>query len=1156
MTDRKKPSIPFANLHGHSTYSVFDGMGYPDEHIDFGFSNGLEGMAFTEHGNMNSFSHAFTKSKKMKDEGKDFKIIYGIEAYIHPDIEAWKTDRETHRADAKLAKQINDDVDLVVEDENESKRVIKNSLNQRSHLVLTAQNQEGLNNLFKMVSESYRGDNFYRFPRIDYSLLKRHNSGIIASTACIGGILGNDYWRNRDLGPNAVREAMAKTIEVMMDIFGDRFYGELQWANYAEQHIINQHIIELSKVYGFKLISTCDAHFPNPELWKDREIYKMIGWMGKKDEGNKIDALPSTIEEMEYQLYPKNGDELFASYRTYSSALGFTYDDRLVEESIARTADIARNRITNYVPDAGIKLPSFVVPEGETADTALAKLSVEALKSSGLYKDQVYIDRLREELHTIKDRGFSKYFLTMKTITDKAKANQICGSGRGSGAGSLVSYLLNITEVNPIKYNLQFSRFIRKTAKDYPDIDFDVSDPMILKEMMIAEYGDNTVVPISNFNTLKARSLIKDISKLYDIPFQEVNAVTGKMNFEAKGPAMKDQGLTAGAYEPNWEELKKYSPTLDAYLKKYPDIATHVENLLGQIRSISRHAGGVLFADGLNNMMPLINSKGVVQTPWTEGQTVRHLEPLGFIKFDILGLTTLRMIQDAITQILKNKHGIKNPTFEQVKEFYDKHLHPEAIDLNDQAVYENIFQKGRFLGTFQFTADGAQSFCVNAKPKNIVDIAAITSIYRPGPLSANVDKKYVDAKNNPQTIEYIHPLVKEVTESTHGFLVFQEQLSMLAHKLGDNLSLDEGNELRKVLTKKGTGKEAQVKTKLYDKFVIGCELKGIHRDDADELWKKMEFFSGYGFNLSHAICYSIISYQCAWLFHYHPAEWACAFLEAQPEKKKEAGISAVKSYGFKVRQLDINLSGVSWEVSKEDDKTLVQPLSSIKGLGDAAISEIMQYRPFNKIEDLLFSEKIKYNKLNKKGLDVLVRGGALNNLMDNRFTGGKHFWSVVAVDRPKTLKKFNENVELYKPEGDFTDEEKIENTTALTGAYPIHLVLTDDIRKKLESKNIQPIGMYSNPDDDEEGEALQAEDDSNILTWFIPRSKEVKKAKSGKDYWIITVTDSTNTLTTIKCFVINPTDVVHMNRPYLGAVSKDSYGFSIRSLKGQLKLLA
>jgi DNA polymerase-3 subunit alpha len=209
MTDRKKPSIPFYNMHGHTTFSIFDGMGYPEEHVDFAFGNGLEGMAFTEHGNMNSFSYAFQKSKKMKEEGKDFKIVYGIEAYVHPNISAWKEEKDKHKEDAKLAKQVDEDVGLVVEDEKETKKGSHNTLNQRSHLVLNAINQEGLNNLFKMVSNSYRGDNFYRYPRMDYDLLRKHNSGLIVSTACIGGILGNDYWRNRDNGDSAVLGAMA-----------------------------------------------------------------------------------------------------------------------------------------------------------------------------------------------------------------------------------------------------------------------------------------------------------------------------------------------------------------------------------------------------------------------------------------------------------------------------------------------------------------------------------------------------------------------------------------------------------------------------------------------------------------------------------------------------------------------------------------------------------------------------------------------------------------------------------------------------------------------------------------------------------------------------------------------------------------------------------
>jgi len=1143
MSDRKKSSIPFFSMHMHSTYSIYDGIGYPDDFADFSYSNGLSGMAMTEHGSMNSFSHAFMKAKKMKEQGiNDFKIAYGIEAYIHPSITQWKQEHLKHKEDAKLAKQVDDDIGLVVENESETKKGIRSSLNRRSHLVLVAQNQKGLNNLFKLVSDSYRGDNFYRFPRMDYELLKKHNEGIIASSACLGGVLANDYWDNIDKGDKAVYTAMEKTVGSMMDIFGDRFYGELQWANYKEQHIVNQFVINLSKQFGFKLISTCDAHFPNPDMWKDREIYKMLGWVGKGGNDLKIDALPHTLEEMEYQLYPKNGDELFATYKRFSGRLGFSYDDKLVEESIARTADILKNRIEDYMPDTAVKLPSFVIPEGETADSALAKIAVDALKNTGLYKDNDYVSRLKEELHTIKDRGFSKYFLTMKKISDKSKEVQLCGAGRGSGAGSLVSYLLNITEVDPIKYKLQFSRFIRRNAKDMPDIDFDVSDPMEIKEMFIKEFGENTVVPISNYNTLKARSLVKDISKLYGIPFTEVNEVTSKMIHEATPVCKKIHGIIAGVYEPTWEELKEHSPSLVSYLKKYPHVATHVDNLQKQVRSISRHAGGVLFADNIDQVMPLINSGGIIQTPWTEGQTVRHLEPLGFIKFDILGLASLRMIEGAIEHILKRHHNMPNPSFADIKKYYNEKLHPEKIDLNDANVYKHVFNEGNFCGTFQFTSKNAQKFCMQAHPKNIVDIAAITSIFRPGPLSANVHENYITAKNNPESIRYAHPLIKEVTQETQGFIVFQEQLSLLAHKLGKDISLDEGNELRKVLTKKGTGKEVQVKEKLYSKFIAGCTEKGLSEDDGISLWKTMEFFSGYGFNLSHAICYSILSYQCAYLFYHYPAEWLAAFLTKEPEDRKEAAISLAKYYGYNIKGLDINLSGTKWEVDS-DGKTLIQPLSSIKGLGDTAMAEIMKHRPFRDVEHLLFSEDIVYSKLNKKALDALTRSGAMNNLMDKRFTGLKHFWSAVVVDRPKNVKKLHENIDKYKPEGDFTTEETIENLTSLSGVYPINLVVDAKTLKNIEDKYIPPIGDY--------------EPALGEVVWFIPRKITEKKTKNGKIFWILEVTDITNKITNVKCWGVNPEkDKIWLNRPYLSKLQYDeTWGFSSRSIKHTFKLL-
>jgi DNA polymerase-3 subunit alpha len=266
------------------------------------------------------------------------------------------------------------------------------------------------------------------------------------------------------------------------------------------------------------------------------------------------------------------------------------------------------------------------------------------------------------------------------------------------------------------------------------------------------------------------------------------------------------------------------------------------------IRSNSRHAGGLVISENVDSCMPLINNGGVLQTPWCEGQNVRHLEPLGFIKFDILGLETLQMIETAIYHILKRHHGIKKPTFKDIKEFYQKNLHPDVMDFDDQKVYENVFHNGKWAGIFQFTNSGAQNFCSRVKPRNIIDLSAITSIWRPGPMSSDVPDHYTKARDNPMDVKYIHPLARDVTADTFGFLVFQEQIAAMASKLGKDISLEEGNQLRKVLTKKGTGKEDKVKTALYAKFIEGCLEKGISKNLAEQQWQTFEFFSGYGFN--------------------------------------------------------------------------------------------------------------------------------------------------------------------------------------------------------------------------------------------------------------------------------------------------------------------
>ena len=1119
-------NIPFVGLHAHSGVgSPFDGLGYPAEHMDYAYNNGADALALTDHGNQNGLAYQVLHAKKMKAEGKDFKPIFGVEAYFLPSLESWKKEYEEHKQDKKKKKDIDQSRSATtVEDDGASKKSVKNILNSRRHLILLAQNQTGLTNIFKLVSASYSKECFYRFPRIDYDLLREHNEGVIAASACLGGVYAGNYWENRDDGPDAVMKAMRETTEQMMSIFGDRWYGELQWNNIAEQHELNQYIIRVSKEFGFKLISTADSHYPSPTAWKDRELYKRLGWLGKGRLPEWMSTeLPAGLEEIGYELYPKNGTQMWESYKQYSKECGVEYDDELVMNSITETHYIAHNRIESYLPDNTVRLPDFVVPAGYTPDAALTAACVDGLRYFDLHEKKEYVERLKRELTVISERGFSKYFLTMKAIVDHANKVQLTGPGRGSAAGALVAYVLGITQIDPIKYNLLFSRFLRKDATDYPDIDYDCSSPMELKEQLAQKWGHNRVVPISNFNTLQLRSLIKDISKFYSIPFLEVNMVTSKMLHEATPLAKKKHGIKAGVYAPTFEEVMEFSDSLKGFLRNHPRVAHHINVLYGQTRSVSRHAGGVVIGEDLDKYMPLINSGGTTQTPWSEGQNVRHLEPMGFIKFDILGLSTLKMIEGAIYHILHRHRGIENPSFEDIKKFYNENLHPEIINLNDQKIYENIFHKGKWAGIFQFTEKGAQTFCKRAKPKSIIDISAITSIYRPGPLSANVHELYVEAKENPHNVEYGHDIIKEVTKETYGFLIFQEQIALLAHKLGKDISLDEANVLRKLLTKKGTGKGNEKKAAIHRKFVEGCGLKGISEEEAEKIWQRFEYFSGYGFNKSHAVSYSIISFQCAWLLNYYPSEWMASFLDKEPESRKERALNIAKKFGFDIKPIDINKSGVVWEIS-DNAKTLIQPLTSIKGLGDKAIEQIIAHRPFNTVEELLFNEEIVYSKFNKKALDVLVRAEGLNALMDERFGNLKHFWTVVAKNRPKSKKKLRELIEEHKDLSDFTREESIENKINLSGLYPFDLVMTDDIMQRLEYNCIPPVSNY---------------DHDISVAWFIPREVIKKKTIKGRPYYIVKTLDNNSVMTDIKCWGIRPDkDKIYVNRPYVMQVYK------------------
>lgn len=1130
MTD-----IPFVGLHAHSVFSIFDGLDYPNTHIDAAIAKGMNALALTDHGNCNGLSYQVAHAQKLAKEGVDFKPIFGVEMYFIPSMSNWHDEYDKFQSSKKTRKKKEDTSGMVVEDEERYNRDI---IKKRNHLILLAQNEEGLKNIFKLITESYKKHNYYRFPRIDYSLLKKYNKGIIAASACLGGVYAGDYWSNREVGHDEVMSAMRKTTEKMLSIFGrDRWLAELQWNAVPEQLELNNYIVELASEYDLRLISTCDSHFPTRDKWKDRELYVRLGRLGKSQD---VGTLPSDINEMKYELYVKNGQDVWESYKRYTANSKWSFSDEQVLKSITDTAVISDTMIEKFLPDNSVRLPDFVIPEGKTADRALIEACIQGLKNKfDNTPPENYVQRLKEELGVITKRDFSKYFLTMMAIVGETSKVQLASPGRGSAAGSLVAYVLDITQVDPIKYDLQFSRFLREDGKDYPDIDYDVSDPMAIKELLIERWGPESVVPISNFNTLQLRSLIKDISKFYDIPFKEVNAVTGKMLFEATPPAKKKHGITAGVYVPTYEEIKEFSPTLNAFLAQYPHIGNHIDVLYGQIRSVSRHAGGVVIAEQLDTSMPIISSGGVAQTPWTDGQTVKHLAPMGFIKFDILGLASLRMIECAIVHILKRHKNIPEPTFEQVCAFYNEHLHPDVIDFDNQEVYENIFHDGRWAGVFQFTAPGAQNFCQSVQPHNLIDLAAITSIYRPGALSAKVDKGYIKDKNDPDAVEYLCPELEEILSPTYGHMIFQEQIASIVHKLGNDISLDEGNKLRSNLTKKRNLEEVKA---TFEKFESGCLQRGITKPQVRELWQLFKNFSGYGFNKSHAVAYCMLSFQCAWLLNYYPAEWVASFLDKEPESRKEKAINIAKSLGFHIEHVDVNKSGVVWEISGDD--TLIQPLTSLKGLGDSAVEQVINNRPFANVEELLFNEGVVYSKLNKKALDVLSRSQALLPLMDERFTGTAHFHHAVVVDRPKNKKKLLANIEEYSPLGDFPDEDKIEYLVSLTGIFPFHLIMNKDLINKLEDESVSGISEY-NP------QAARP-------VWFIPRDMVLKKTRNGREYYIIHVIDDAGGQEAIKCWGVDPArDRVYMNRPYQATLSFSSqWGYSAKNLRSSFRLLA
>jgi DNA polymerase III subunit alpha len=563
---------------------------------------------------------------------------------------------------------------------------------------------------------------------------------------------------------------------------------------------------------------------------------------------------------------------------------------------------------------------------------------------------------------------------------------------------------------------------------------------------------------------------LKDISKLYGVSFEEANSVTTIMETEAKPELMAEVGNDQKLYELTFDGLKRYSPTFQKFLVKYPKIEEHIVNLYHEVKAIGRHAGGVLVVPDAESCLPVIKIRNVQQSPISEGITVKHLKYFGLVKFDVLGLATLRIIERCIEIILKRR-GNKKPTVADIWEFYRQNLHPSVIDEADPMVFKKVYQDGNFPSIFQFAEKAVQKFCKSAMPNSVSDLSAITALFRPGPLSSGAHLKFLGAvdKKNIEAFKKEHPILQEVLGETRGVLLYQEEFMLLSHKLA-GFTLEEANRLRKLLVQPETSMAEELKRERIEigqKFIKGCIDKGLTEDRATILWEKEILpWCSYGFNKSHSVSYAFNSYQCAWLYTYYEAEWIKACLERDPNPQETLGV--VRSLGYVVEKPDVNKSDVDeWVV--DNDKCCVPSLTSLKGVGSTGAQELVRYRPmggYKSLQDFFYSgDEWRYSKLNKKCLQALLRMDAFRNIpgavgKDGIFKNHAHLENALfnEGERPSKAKvgvlvKYK-NFDLIKDKKttfevlaletdstDWTSVQKIEHQKEIVGFYDKSLIV-------------------------------------------------------------------------------------------------------------------
>ncbi len=1028
--------LAFAHLHVHTEYSLLDGSNKIKEYVKRVKELGMNSAAITDHGVMFGVVDFY---RVAREEG--IKPILGCEVYVAP---ASRFDKE-----------------------------ITGGEDRYYHLVLLAENQVGYENLMKIVSRGFTEGYYYR-PRIDMEILRQYHEGIIALSACLAGEV------SRNIAKGLYNEA-AKAAKKYEECFGKgNFFLEIQDHGIPLQQTVNMSLIKLSKELEIPLVATNDIHYTYAEDEKSHDVLLCV------QTGKKV----SDEDRMRYE-----GGQFFVKSEEEMRML-FPYAKEAVENS-QKIADRCEVEIEFGVA----KLPHYEVPKGFDSWSYLVDLCEEGLRKRYPVHGKELKSRLKYELDTIKSMGYVDYFLIVWDFIHYAKENGIMvGPGRGSAAGSIVSYCLEITDIDPIKYNLLFERFLNPERVSMPDIDIDFCFEKRQKviDYVVEKYGHDKVVQIVTFGTMAAKGVIRDVARAMDLPYAFADSLAKMIPNELNMTIEK-------ALEMNPEFRKLYEEDEEVY-----NLINMCKRLEGLPRHTSMHAAGVVICpEAADNFVPLSRATdGSITTQFT----MTTLEELGLLKMDFLGLRTLTVIQNALGLVEKDK-GIC--------------LDMDKIDYHDQKVLESL-GTGKNDGVFQLESSGMKSFMKELRPHSLEDIIAGISLYRPGPM--DFIPQYIKGKNNHESIVYDCPQLEPILAPTYGCIVYQEQVMQIVRDLG-GYTLGRSDLVRRAMSKKKQSvMEMEKENFVYgnkEEGVPGCIANGIPEEIANKIYNDMMDFAKYAFNKSHAAAYAVVAYETAYLKYYYPVEFMAALMTSVidfPSKVAEYILSC-RNMDIQILPPDINEGEAGFSVS---NKGIRYGLSAIKSIGAPVIAQIVKEREegglFTSLND--FIERVAGKDINRRIIENFIKSGALDSLGGTR----KQFMSVYTQILDNFIQNKKKNMagqmslfdfvseeekgdyEIQMPEvGEYSKEMLLEFEKEVLGIYISGHPLEE--YEDLWRKNISALS--SDFILDGESRAMKVKDGSKVTIGGMITHKTIKHTKNQQTMAFLTIEDLVGTVEVI-----------------------------------------